>query len=251
MGKPPGLMDREGDVRYSFPAHSEHGMQRGVVPNRLQAVPQLEVLGGGGDDFDLMQRDDGLAPDLIQRQKELDRQRARQSVAADRDRELREFDMSAHRISRAVGQAASSRPVLVGEVGARITERDRALRQRQVRSRRAADENYDPQYAQQQGAVQGYRDVAFDGAVYSPAKKKVGGFFEEEIHEDDDMPEEGEDYTDAGGRAQEVHDEELLYYDREVAKMEHEVAQRTLKIQMLKTAVMDQPVISDDEDEDD
>ena len=38
------------------------------------------------------------------------------------------------------------------------------------------------------------------------------------------------------------------YTRREVAKYEHEVAQRTLKIQMLKTAVMPPSIVEDEDD---
>lgn len=186
-----------------------------------------------------MLRDEGLSADLIMRQKELDRQRARQSVAYEHDRDIKEFDMNVHRINRAVGQSASSRPnIMVGEVGAKITERDRQLRQKQQRAQQQ-------RMAEGAPSVRGYGDVAFQGGLYSPMKKKAAFFDGEDIVEDEEIFEAEEEVE---AKAQEVHDEELLYYDREVAKIEHEVAQRTLKIQMLKTAVMT-PVISDDEDE--
>lgn len=151
--------------------------------------------------------------------------------------------MHVHRINRAVGQSASSRPVMIGEVGARITERDRMLRQKQQRAQQMR--NADSSSVAHGSCVRLFGDVAYQGGLYSPMKKSRS-YFDEEIAEDDDMPEDEEEIQES--KAHEVHDEELLYYDREVAKMEHEVAQRTLKIQMLKTAVMT-PIISDDEDD--
>ena len=275
MGKPPGLsmMPVDGDVRHSFP-HTNN-ITPISMPNRLQVVPQADVYFTGADDskppfqtpsiphilivlldriviasFPVLMvyspyvclavlRDEGLSADLIMRQKELDRQRARQSVAYEHDRDIKEFDMNVHRINRAVGQSASSRPnIMVGEVGAKITERDRQLRQKQQRAQQQ-------RMAEGAPSVRGYGDVAFQGGLYSPMKKKAAYFDGEDIVEDEDIFEAEEEVE---AKAQEVNDEELLYYDREVAKIEHEVAQRTLKIQMLKTAVMT-PVISDDEDD--
>lgn len=45
-------------------------------------------------------KDDGLSADLIVRQKQLDRQRAREMVQYETDKDLRQFEMTVHRINR-------------------------------------------------------------------------------------------------------------------------------------------------------
>jgi len=115
---------------------------------------------------------------------ELDRQQARKLVKQDTDRELQEFQMTVHRINKAVNNAAAARPMMMpGEVGAKISERDRLLRERQQReasSRRNVQGR--------QGALRGFHDVAHEGALYSPTRR--GSYFDDNVSVDDDIEDE-------------------------------------------------------------
>ena len=208
---------------------------------------------------------DGLGADLISRQKELDRQQARKLVKQDTDREMQELQMTVHRINKAVNSSAASRPMMLpAEVGAKISQRDRALREKQQRDaqqRRGVEGRH--------GMLRGFNDVAHDGALYSPTKQFSGGgggvgYLGDGI--DDDIEDEIGVAPGRGGRVlsppQEVDEElryacqkipikspvtlerdlltwaYLSYYEKQEAHLEQELAQRTLKIQMLKTAIL-------------
>lgn len=92
--------------------------------------------------------------------------------------------------------------LMPGEVGARITERDRQLRNRQ---KQHAHNTHSRHHSDMEPCVRIFGDVAYEGGLYSPLKKK--GLYYEEVDEED-MPVVREESP------QEVNDEELLYYDR-------------------------------------
>lgn len=213
-------------VRHSEPAMSNylHGQHPSAANhNRLQAVPA----GGGSQWGEVPEELEHLSGDLIARQKELDRQPRQKQPEG-----VKEFSFQVERIHKAVGQSISARPmVLQGEVGARISERDRELRKRQQHDVRRA------RYGQGQGGggsynngdatPRGYSNVAYEGNLYSPAKSQQGGFL-------------GEIDEELGMRVgeEEEEDERCLYYAREEENLQEEVARRTLKIQMVKTALI-------------
>mmetsp|Transcript_3543 Transcript_3543/g.12454 ORF Transcript_3543/g.12454 Transcript_3543/m.12454 type:complete len:159 (+) Transcript_3543:5494-5970(+) len=155
--------------------------------------------------------------------------------------------MTVHRISKAIGSSAVSRPMMIqAEVGAKISERDRLLRQRQQsdarRMRKAGG---------QEPSVRLFGDVAYEGGLYSPqvlpllhpapasTRWQRGKAYMN--NGDEGIEEEIEEYVHAApsrySPSEEI-DEQLLYYDEEEANLEQEVAHRTLKIQMLKTALI-------------
>uniref|UniRef100_A0A7S0HQ13 non-specific serine/threonine protein kinase n=2 Tax=Hanusia phi TaxID=3032 RepID=A0A7S0HQ13_9CRYP len=199
-------------------------------PNRLQVLP-TPVNGVYGSNADFFGAD-GIGADLISRQKELDRLHARQLVAQQTQQEMQEFQMTVHRISKAIGSSAVSRPMMIqAEVGAKISERDRLLRQRQQ-----SDARRIRKAVGQEPSVRLFGDVAYEGGLYSPQRGKAYA-----QNTDEGIEEEIEEYGHAAPSRyspNEEIDEQLLYYDEEEANLEQEVAHRTLKIQMLKTALI-------------
>mmetsp|Transcript_3547 Transcript_3547/g.12487 ORF Transcript_3547/g.12487 Transcript_3547/m.12487 type:complete len:98 (+) Transcript_3547:5702-5995(+) len=88
----------------------------------------------------------------------------------------------------------------------------------------------------QEPSVRLFGDVAYEGGLYSPQRGKAYM-----NNGDEGIEEEIEEYVHAApsrySPSEEI-DEQLLYYDEEEANLEQEVAHRTLKIQMLKTALI-------------
>ncbi|EKX40513.1 hypothetical protein GUITHDRAFT_154083 [Guillardia theta CCMP2712] len=103
----------------------------------------------------------------------------------------------------------------------------------------------------QEPSVRLFGDVAYEGGLYSPqvlpllhpapasTRWQRGKAYMN--NGDEGIEEEIEEYVHAApsrySPSEEI-DEQLLYYDEEEANLEQEVAHRTLKIQMLKTALI-------------